>query len=62
VLPQADVRLELEHRSLNSRALRLFATPAFEAAAAERAAGEGIRAPAGAPAADAAAPGRERLS
>jgi len=43
VLPPADVRLVLEHRTLNSRTARLFAAPAFEAAAAVRAAAEGIR-------------------
>lgn len=42
VLPPADVRLELEHRTLRSRTARLFAAPAFESAAAERAAAEGI--------------------
>jgi tRNA threonylcarbamoyladenosine biosynthesis protein TsaE len=62
VLPQADVRLEMEHRSPNSRLLRLSATPALEAAAAERAAAEGIRAEHTAPAADAGAAGRERRS
>jgi tRNA threonylcarbamoyladenosine biosynthesis protein TsaE len=43
VLPPADVRLELEHRTVNSRAARLFAAPGFEAAAAERVAAGGIR-------------------
>ena len=42
-LPPADVRLELEHRTLRSRTARLFAAPDFEAAVAGGAAAEGIR-------------------
>ncbi len=42
-LPPADVRLELEHRTLRTRTARLFAAPDFEHAVAERAAPEGIR-------------------
>lgn len=56
VLPPADVRLELEHRTPRSRTARLFAAPAFESAAAEGAAAEGIRVDtAAAPAAEAGA-------
>ncbi len=43
VLPPADVRLELEHRSLRTRVARLYASAAFERATAEGAAAAGIR-------------------
>jgi len=41
-LPAADVRLELLHRTPRSRLARLHAPAAFERAAAEGAAAEGI--------------------
>ena len=43
VLPPADVRLELEHRSPRTRVARLYASPGFERGAADRAAAAGIR-------------------
>jgi tRNA threonylcarbamoyladenosine biosynthesis protein TsaE len=43
VLPPADVRLELEHRSVRTRTLRVYGPPAFEHVVAELAAAEGIR-------------------
>jgi tRNA threonylcarbamoyladenosine biosynthesis protein TsaE len=44
VLPPADVRIELEHRSLQSRTARVYASAGLEAAVAEGVAAEGIRA------------------
>ena len=44
VLPAADVRLELEHRSPRTRVARLYAGAAFERTAAAGAAAAGIRA------------------
>ncbi len=44
VLPPADVRIELEHRSRSSRRARLFAPPAMERAVASGAAAQGIAA------------------
>ena len=43
VLPPADVRLELEHRSPRTRVARLYASPGFERGAADRAAAAGVR-------------------
>ena len=42
-LPAADVRLELQHQTLRSRRVRLFASAAFERSVAEAAAAEGIQ-------------------
>jgi tRNA threonylcarbamoyladenosine biosynthesis protein TsaE len=55
VLPAADVRLELEHRSPRTRLARLTAAAAFERAVADAATAAGIRVEsgAGAPAAEA---------
>jgi tRNA threonylcarbamoyladenosine biosynthesis protein TsaE len=43
VLPPADVRLELEHRSVRTRSARLYASAGFARAAAEGATAAGIR-------------------
>ena len=43
VLPPADVRLKLEHRSPRTRTARLYASASFERGAADGAAAAGIR-------------------
>ena len=48
-LPAADVRIELEHRTLKSRTARLTGPPPLEAAVAGGAAGQGITASAAEP-------------
>jgi tRNA threonylcarbamoyladenosine biosynthesis protein TsaE len=49
-LPAPDVRVELDHRTPRSRAARVWAPPAFEAAVAAGAAEQGIAVSAGHPA------------
>ena len=48
VLPAPDVRLELEHRTRQSRAARLCAEPSVERAVLDRMAAHGVRVAAGA--------------
>jgi len=45
VLPQADLRLELEHRTPRSRSTRLYGSPELESAVAAGAAAAGIAVP-----------------